>query len=315
MKRIFLFLFFISEVVSAQKGIDTVSIIDIGGIRQYITIKGNDRLNPVLLFLHGGPGGSVLNYADRFTSRLQDKFVVVQWDQRETGRTLEFNPSPVPLTFDLFCGDTHELMTYLLGTFNHKKIYVAGHSWGTALGFQMARQYPELLYAFIAIGPMINQLESERIILEKMKDRAQQANDALALQELGKVAIPFEDGEQLYYHRKWLFAFGGQKVNGRTFSPAVIKSWATRWLLTFNEASAVNLFEKLPAVQCPLYFIVGRKDYQTNSGLAHDYFNAVSAPKKQLFWIENTGHSIPYARPAELQEIIINKIYPESYQF
>src|SRR5687767_14404411 len=137
MKRIFLFLFLISEVTFAQKAIDTVSIIDIGGIRQYITIKGKDRLNPVLLFLHGGPGGSVLNYADRFTSKLQEKFVVVQWDQRETGRTLELNPSPVALTFDLFCRDTHQLITHLLGRFNHKKIYLVGHSWGTALGFQM----------------------------------------------------------------------------------------------------------------------------------------------------------------------------------
>jgi pimeloyl-ACP methyl ester carboxylesterase len=314
MKRVLVLLLFAGHVALCQKTIDTTSIITIGGIKQYITIKGRDLSKPLLLFLHGGPGGSVMRYADRFTTKLQQNFIVVQWDQRETGKTLELNSSPLPLTVDIFYSDTHELVGYLLGKFQQKKLYLIGHSWGTALGFHMARQYPELLHAFVAIGPMINQLESERIILDAMKVKAEKSNDRLQLEELSKVKIPFENGEQLYYHRKWVFAWNGQKVNGKNFSKAFVERWSSTWLGVFNTASAVNEFESLPVARCPLYFILGRKDYQTNSSLAEAYFTQVTAPKKQLFWIENVGHSIPYAKPGELQEILIHKILRDTYQ-
>lgn len=292
----------------AQHGIDTTQIISIGGIKHYISLKGKDNKKPLLLYLHGGPGGSVMDYADKFTSRLKEHFVVVQWDQRETGKTLQLNASPVPLSLAIFQNDTYALIKQLLNQFRHSKLYLAGHSWGTTLGFFIAEKYPELLFAYIAIGPMINQCESERVILKMMKERAIKDGNKKEIAELNKVNIPFENGEQLYLHRKWLFHFNGQT---KTLSREYVLNWASTWLSIYNEASKINLLESLPAINCPVYFFIGKKDYQTNFNIAESYYNKLTAPKKKLFWFD-AAHAIPTAVPQQFQSTIIQKVLPET---
>lgn len=105
-------------------GISSSEPVQIGGINQWINIKGVTDTNPVLLFLHGGPGNSAMRYADRFTAKLQKHFVVVQWDQRESGATKELNASPVPLTVALFEQDAVEMINYLRTRFAQDKIYL-----------------------------------------------------------------------------------------------------------------------------------------------------------------------------------------------
>ena len=255
-----------------------------------------------MLFLHGGPGNSVIHYAEKFTHKLQEHFIVVQWDQRNAGKTLTLNKSPEPLTLDLFESDTHQVIDSLLKRFHQSKLYLVGHSWGTFLGFYVAKNYPELLYAYIPICPMIDQLESERIILKAMKEKASKNGNEKALQELNQVKIPFENGSQLYFHRKWVLEFMGSKAK---ITEKQVQEWASMWLPIFNEASKDNLFESAPTLRCPVYFFVGRKDVQTNSGITEKYYNILDAPKKELHWFERSGHSLPTTEPELLQEIII----------
>lgn len=311
MKHLFLLIvFFTGSSTLAQKPIDTNETILIGGIKQYISIKGKDDSLPLLLFLHGGPGGSVMNYAHKFTHKLQERFVVIQWDQRETGKTRQLNTSPAPLTLLIFQNDTHELIETLLKRFQHEKLYLVGHSWGTALGFYIAGKYPELLYAYIPIGPMINQLKSERIVLAMMREQASQTDNQKEMEELAIVKVPFENGEQLYYHRKWLFDFNGSR---KKLAKSYVLTWSSTWLPVYNEASKANLIESLPAIHCPVYFFAGRKDYQTNSSITEDYYTRLIAPKKGLFWFELSGHSIPSSEPGMMQDIITEKILPETF--
>jgi len=298
-------------IAKAQKPIDTTEVVLVGGIKQYITLKGKNNTKPLLLFLHGGPGNSVIGYADKFTRKLQEHFIVIQWDQREAGKTLAMNSSPVPLTLSLFENDTHELIEILLRKFNREKLYLAGHSWGTALGFFIAGNYPELLYAYLPISPMINQVESERIVLEMMKEKALKAGDAAQVKELASVKIPFESGNDLYYHRKWLLDFIGSR---NTFTKEYILSWASTWLPVFNEASRINLMESLPSINCPVYFFTGNEDYQTNYTITEKYYNALNAPKKNFYLFENTAHSLPSAKGDQLQKIIIEKVLPATHQ-
>ena len=286
----------------SQTSIDSTGILTVGGIKQFVSIKGKDNRNPLLLFLHGGPGNSVIHYAEKFTHKLQEHFIVVQWDQRNVGKTLSLNKSPEPLTIALFERDTHQIIDSLLKRFHQPKLYLVGHSWGTFLGFYIAKNYPELLYAYIPICPMINQQESERITLAAMKEKASQAQNDGALRELSLVKIPFEDGEQLYFHRKWVLDYMGSKAK---ITKTQVQEWALMWLPLFNEASKDNLFESAPALRCPVYFFVGRKDVQTNSGITEKYYNILDAPKKQLYWFERSGHSLPSTEPDLLQEIII----------
>jgi len=310
MKYLFVFILGIICCCKTQaQPIDVSYAIKIGGINQWVSVKGKDIHDPLLLWLHGGPGGSVMNKADKFTKKLQEDFIVVQWDQRETGKTLDLNKSPQPLIFSLFQQDTHDIIDSLLAQFHYKKLYLVGHSWGTALGFYIADKYPELLYAYVAISPMINQRESERMTLDMLKENAGRKKE---IEELSAVKIPFENGEQLYYDRKWLYAFSGQKLIGITFPKKFVLSWASTWLLVFNEASAINLFDSAPEIKCPVYFFAGRKDYQTHFAVTEDYYNKLVAPKKQLFWFEQSGHSIPDSEPELMQDVIITKILPDT---
>jgi len=230
---------------------------------------------------------------------------VIQWDQREAGRTLTLNRSPQPLTTTLFKNDTRELIDTLLKRFNQPKLFLAGHSWGSYLGFHIAIKYPHLLHAYIPICPMVNQLESERIILRLMKEKAIATGNGEARKELDGVKIPFENGEQLYFHRKWVLNYMGSKAK---ITKQQVLDWSKTWLTIFNDASKDNLFETAPKLDCPIYFCVGRKDYQTNSALTEKYYQAVSAPKKVLFWFEHSAHSLPTTEPQLLQDVIIQKI-------
>ena len=294
----------------AQVAVNKEDTVTIGGIQQFISIRGKDSSLPLLLFLHGGPGGSVMSYSEKFTHKLQSHFLVVQWDQRETGKTLALNPSPVSLTVALFQDDTRELIDTLLKRFQRQKIYLAAHSWGTALGFHIARRYPELLYAYLPIGPMVNQLESERTALSMMIEVARKRGNDARMEELTQIRIPFETGTQLYFHRKWLLEFAGSR---RKLSRHHVEDWATRWLRVFNDASKDNLIETLPSIDCPVYFFAGRRDYQTNSAIAERYYNILKAPKKGFFWFESSAHGIPTSDPERLQQLIIEKVLPETF--
>jgi pimeloyl-ACP methyl ester carboxylesterase len=299
----------VGSSASSQIPVNKYQTISIGGIDQYISIKGMDDRKPLLLFLHGGPGGSVMSYADKFTRKLQEHFIVVQWDQRETGKTKALNLSSVPLTVTLFQNDTHELMDSLLKKFNQSKLYLVGYSWGTYLGFQMAKKYPERLHAYIAVSPMIHQLESERIVLDRMKEKAGLTGNEKAIAELQTIKVPFENGEQLYYHRKWLFDYVGSRTK---LSRSYVLDWTITWLSLFNAASHENLNESLPEIGCPVYFCLGRKDFQTNFTLAETYYNKLIAPKKDLFWFERSAHLIPSTEPDFLQDVIIKNVLQQT---
>jgi pimeloyl-ACP methyl ester carboxylesterase len=300
----FLLGLFLSNGALANSPIDTAMAINIGGIRQWISIKGADDSNPVLLFLHGGPGNSVMGYSDKFTGELQKKFVVVQWDQRESGKTAELNPSPKSPFVALMESDAIEVIKYLNTRFGQKKIYLMGHSWGGFLGLLIAAHYPEMLHAYIAVSPMVEQLESERISLRWMIEKAKGEKNTEALNQLATIKVPFENGEQLYYHRSWLLHYMGGKKPEKQF----VIEWSVKWLHLFNEASAINFFELAPALRCPVYFFVGANDLQTNHNITADYFKVVKDDNKKLYVFENTAHNLPTAQPAKLQETILKDV-------
>ncbi len=236
---------------------ETVAI-RIGNILQWIKVDGDNDQNPVLLFLHGGPGSSAISYSSRFTQVLQKHLIVVHWDQRETGKTKSMNPSPEPLTVSLFESDAVEVITYLKNKFHRDKIYLAGHSWGGFLALQVAAHHPELLIACFAAAPMVNQVESERLALSKMKTIASTENNSKAIEELSEVKIPFENARQIYFHRKWLHLLLHHEKSGVT--QAFVENWASTWLDMFKKASEINLAENSPEINCAVYFLFGTTD-------------------------------------------------------
>lgn len=292
----------------AQTPIDTTEAVAIGGIRQFIAIKGDNRANPLLLYITGGPGQSSIGQSDTYTGELKKHFVLVEWDQRGCGETQKLNASPVPITLAVCQNDAAQLTDYLLAHFNRQKLFVMGWSWGTVPGFYLAQHYPQKLHAYFAVSPVVNQQESERISLAEMKAKARETHNQTALDELAKVKLPFENINDVFYARKWLFFFNGtpipdETLRGYFFAPG------TGWVSTlFKEASAHNLARELPAVQCPVYFFIGKNDNQTYHTIGEAYFKQLQAPKKQLFLFQNSGHAVPLQEPALFQEDMIGTI-------
>jgi len=299
-------LFYNNLFAQSQPKYDTISV---GNIKQVISYSGSKDL-PLILFLHGGPGSSRMKQAEVFSNILQKHFLVVQWDQRETGRTLALNKSSVPITLKLMENDTYELIKLLLKKFNQKRLYLVGESWGTVLGFKMAEKHPELLNAYIAFSPVVNQSKSEQILLEKLKLDAKEKGSILAEHELNTVKIPFNNYEQLYYSRKWMFNYDGHPIadEDTTALKQYLEDWSKTWLPTWNEAIRQNLFVKLPKISCPVYFFIGEKDLQTNFNIAKDYFETLKAPKKNIFLFKDAGHSVLTQKAEQVQKIIIEEI-------
>jgi len=200
--------------------------------------------------------------------------------------------------------DAIEMINYLRNRFSKEKIYLMGQSWGGFLGLKIAASRPDLLECCIAVSAMTDQLESERLSLKWMIGKAEVQKNQQALDELNKVKIPFENGEELFYHRNWLSRLAGNKFPSKEF----VLSWAEKWLPLFNEASAINFFEIAPEIKCPVYFFVGREDYQTHFQVTEKYFNSLKAPKKKLFWFENSGHNLHVREAGKFQEIILTQI-------
>ncbi len=302
---------FINIDCFAQNKIDSTETIPVGGIKQVVNIQGNVRSKPLFLFITGGPGSEGIYPENKsYLDELKKHFVVVAWDQRNCGQTLKLNPSPVKLTVKLYENDTYELVTALLKQFHQKKLFVMGWSWGTVLGFYMADKHPDQLYAYMAVSPAVNQWESERISLKELKQKAAEQKNVQAIAELNIVKIPFENGLQNYYDRKWLSLLNGESIGDTTEFKKYFTENSEMTEL-FKEANYINLTKSLPKVNCPVYFFVGRKDHQTNYLISEKYYTQLQAPKKELFWFENSGHLIPVTEPDLLQKVVITQVLPQ----
>lgn len=315
MKNCLLLLFFSIIVFQGYgKGIiekiDITETVNIAGSNQILRIKGDDIQNPVLLYLNGGPGDSVTDHINKLFGKLQKNFVVVLWDQRKSGKTLHLDNEEVVLSQELLKNDTHILIEYLLQRFNKEKIVLVGHSYGTTLGFDIAKNYPELVHYFVATNPMVNQVESEQKALEILMDKAKADKNKEAIEDLSQVDIPFENSEDLYFSRKWLFDYDGRKFAKKAPFKSRVFSWSSLWLNVFNESVQENLFESTKQIGCPILFIIGEKDIQTNSTITEEYFKLLEAPSKEIQVVKGAGHLIPFKNNKVFQNTILEYTLP-----
>ncbi|WP_332877643.1 alpha/beta fold hydrolase [Massilia sp. S19_KUP03_FR1] len=277
---------------------------EIGAIKQFIEIKTDDPNKPVLLFLSGGPGSSMLRSSDNFTSILKTRFTLVQWDQRDAGRTLKLNASPVPPSVARMESDTLEVINFIINKTGQKKIYLLGSSWGNVLGFYIVKTHPELLHAYFASNPVVSQLDSEKALLDNLK--AHFKDNPAAATELSSVHIPFRTDEDLFFLRKWLFYKEGRtNVTSNQFKDGFLQ-WSKVWSPVWNEVMNIDLPKTLTQVRCPVYFFVGRNDIQTSTAITQAYAGTLKAPQKGLFLFEKSGHQIHQDEPERFQNTIIN---------
>src|SRR5690606_23265637 len=137
------------------------------GIKQWISVRGRDRRNPILLFIHGGPASTEMPVSWLYQSPWEDFFTVVQWDQRGAGKSWTANDDPAAIaktiSIEQMTQDGVELVGYLREKYGKEKIFVLGHSWGTVIGLNIALSHPDWLHAYIGMGQVVNGQENERL--------------------------------------------------------------------------------------------------------------------------------------------------------
>jgi proline iminopeptidase len=295
-------------------GVERLEKVLIGGIDQWVSIRGTDRRNPVLLYIHGGPGYVSIPMSWWFSRGWEEYFTVVQWDQRAAGKTyLLTDPDKIAptLTTERMMSDVGEMAAWARREFAKDKIFVLAHSYGSFLGLQFAQRHPEWLYAYIGVGQSIDGPENERRGWRFAIGAARRAGNLEAVHELEAIApyaapgqpVPIKD---LYVQRKWVGYYGGVMAY-RTDNSAdgdlaqlspdyddqeISHIWdgnkfATPHLLPDLVATDLTQIRKF---EVPLILFEGRHDINVNSDLAAAWFDTVKAPEKHLVWFEHSGH-------------------------
>src|SRR5262249_40993606 len=143
--------------------IDRKECLTIGGMPQWIALRSDNVDNPIILFLHGGPGTAQISFSRKSQEGLEDSFLVVNWDQRGAGRSYSRSLRKEDMNIDRFIEDAEELIAYLLKRFGQEKVYLVGHSWGTSIGAYLTARRPDLVWADIAIGQIVDMERGELI--------------------------------------------------------------------------------------------------------------------------------------------------------
>lgn len=297
-------------------GIYSLETIDLGGVKQTILITSKDISKPILLFVHGGPGFSEMALIRKYNSDLDKHFIVVNWDQRGTNLSYHADIPKASMTMEQIVADAHELTLKLKQRFGKKKIFLMGHSWGSAVGIRLADKYPGDYYAYIGVGQAVNLLDNERIAMQFATKMAQQAHNQKAIDELKSISpypSPAFTIKQLMINRNWLNYYGGEVykhhnadeifkgiTDGRNPLYDVKRSDAgntlsmeTLWMPLMK----TDFPRTIPALKLPVYFILGEHDYNVSYELAEQYLKKLKAPEKHLILFNNSAHLIPFEEP------------------
>jgi len=303
--------------------------ITLGGQKQWILIRGADATKPIILFLHGGPGTSDMGLMRRHTSELEKHFVVVTWDQRGACKSFSAGKPNSSMTISQMVSDIFDLTEMLRNRFNKNKIILAGHSWGSILGVLTVHKYPELFSTYIGINQAVNMPENERISYEWTLEQAIKANDKQAVKKLTEIGKPPYIGKwqkKFMTERRLLGKFGGEFYgSSKGAFPVVIGSMirATEYTLLDKinffrgifasvrllgpELMKINLTELVQELKVPVYFLLGRHDYEAPFMIAEEYFNLLRAPMKKLVWFENSAHMLSVEDNEKFTDFLIER--------
>lgn len=211
-----------------------------------------------------------------------------------------------------------------------------GRSWGTIIGILAAARYPELFYAYIGIGQFVDAVKGEKISYQFAIDNAQKFGHKKALKELKKIGPPpYDDYRKNLLKGKWIDEFGGvqyghkdkyeliRKVKKALLSPEmslgeILKIITNLYFsidLLWDEIMQVNLFQQVPKIEVPVYFLVGKHDFLTPAKLVEKYYERLEAPKgKEIIWFENSAHIVMFEEPEKFYDVMANKILKETYK-
>ncbi len=313
--------------------------VRLGGVNQWLIIRGEDVNKPVLLFLSGGPGASEAGRVLRFNQTLEKHFVVVIWEQRGCGKSYpSLNPKS-SLTVDQYKQDIIELSEMLRSRFDEQKIYLVGHSWGSIPGVRAVQARPDLFHAYVGSAQMVDVLETDLLIYDMVLEHSRQTGDTQFVQTLEKHGRPPYTGKNpivpyatLFWREYQLFEVPNIKnqdylQNGDAILMMLKQpeyGWMDRiyFLLgmmnTFNavypQLQEMDFREDAAQLDLPVYLLLGRHDMNNPAVIPQEYFDRLQAPHKELIYFEESGHGMIWEEADLFHQIMIEKVLPETYQ-
>lgn len=323
--------------IRSDTGVQKSEYITIGGISQYIQIRGQDISNPIIIMLHGGPGSNMAYYSYDWQTDLEQDCTIVHWDQRGCGNTYYRNKEANKPTLELLLSDLDELADYIRLEYDKEKVIIMGHSWGTFLGGIYSGEHPDKVSAYISISQMLDFKKSEQVSTEEairlanIAGKTQDAQNIEIKNELIMTYQRFDKASATEFIKlrqlkdKYLPAGDGmptfEMVALRLFSPYMTFN-DLRWMFHFDKLIETNseLYEALLSdgklsmydynlhYEVPVIIIAGDCDWITPHSMAFQYYNDISAPYKEFITIKNVGH-IPFIdKPKEFSEALLKAL-------
>src|SRR5215831_3402547 len=313
----------------AQDGGDPVvgsERIKVRNAELYVEIHGPARSSPLLLWLHGGPGGPERPLFRYFNSDLEDRFLVVYLDQRGTGRSFDRSADPARLTVAQHLEDLETVISYLRRAHAKEKIYLIGHSWGTVLGLLHAKAHPKMVAALIGVAPVVSFSEQQHRAYAFDLAEAERRGETSTLEELRKLGEPpYETVDKANALERITTRYGGVDFEPRNRTAIVVHGvllgLATPWEIPgfieglhvtqramHAELLGVDMRKQVSALEIPFFFFLGRHDRHVDAQLAASYFETLRGPLKVLHWFERSAHNVPFDEPGLFNERLMQAI-------
>lgn len=303
-----------------------IRYLPLGGLDQWVMIRGENITNPLLILLHGGPGLPEMRLLRFFNAPLEKAFTVVYWEQRGTGKSFDRKIPTSSMTVERFIADLDELVETVRTRFGKETVAMYGHSWGSALGVLYAARFPRKIAAFVGAGQVGDWPASELISYGFLVEEAERRRNRKALRELRAIGPPPHTGQRQMVQGKWQTRFLGIVrgmsmwslsriiISGPESSvldlPNILRGTLFSTYSMWEEVSALNLLKAAPVLEIPVFFFIGRHDHVIAPRTSAAYFDALTAPSKKLVWFEESAHEPPFEEPAKFNAAMVELVRP-----
>lgn len=294
--------------------IDEHRLLALNGTTLDFRIRGTKEDNPVLLFLHGGPGVCDRHFVLEDQAPLADICTLVCFDQRGAGKSYSRAQAEQHMDMELVLSDAIAAIDWLQERFHQEKIYLAGHSYGSYLGVLLCTRVPEKIAAYIGTGQLANGAENERISYEFVLNEAMKRDDKKALEALARIGAPvdgfYRSLDDLTVQRNLMTKFGGAahgKKEGMISSMVLPILRSPEYTLLdiagyakgayynlrelWREVITCKFDQTVKRLDVPVFITQGRHDRNTPPEIAKPWFDALETPKKEWIWFEESAHS------------------------
>jgi pimeloyl-ACP methyl ester carboxylesterase len=310
------------------------TFVEIGNVHQGMFIKSKNIKNPILLYVHGGPAFPNYFLIDKYKPNLEDYFTVCYWEQRGGGLSYTPEVTLESMNYTQLANDAIEVTNFLRKRFDKEKIYIMAHSGGTPIALLAVQKQPKLFQAYIGMGQISNQGESEKLAYTYMIDKYKVDKNQKRINELKKYLVLESDSKILPFYKSNIrdqymheLGIGTMHKMKSVFSGIFIPVWTCKaytisekiniWKAKFSFLPKTNLLNqmletdftiKVPKLDIPVYFFSGKYDLTVNKDLAKDYLNKLDAPLKGFYTFNNSAHSPLFEEPELVRKIFENDI-------